>query len=248
MKQYKVQELVGNTKKLPHTEKLFYETLINFRKLPECAQLFLPLQLQAHFKCRRKHHCSHCEKSDLKENNDLKRQCSRDEKEMQSYAEWKYFMTWMKLSSVKNFRRLRRSTVYILPIGPFPEGILCSLVSPQMTFLQSLTTFGEAFFPGLCFKVLPEIEFKEIGCNTRIHKKTGQLQILLPGELTLLSLNPNVKNLHTGNCRLRTPRLSQVLLCKFLPQYGNKSKHCCYNIFSNFYDIQTWAKVYVRYC
>ena len=184
MKQYRVQELVGNTKKLPHTEKLFYETLISYRKLPECAELFLPLQLQAHFKCRRKHNCSHSSgKSDLKEDSDLKRQCSRHEEEVQSYAEWKNFMTWMKLSSLKNFRRLRKSTIYILPIGPFPEGILSSLVSPQLTFLQALITFGEAFFPGLCFKVLPEIEFKEIGCNTRINRKTGQLQLLLPGQL-----------------------------------------------------------------
>lgn len=53
MKQYKIQELVGNTKKLPCPEKLFYETLISFRKLPECAELFLPLQIHSHFKSRR---------------------------------------------------------------------------------------------------------------------------------------------------------------------------------------------------
>ena len=56
MKQYRLQELVGNTKKLPRSEKYFYETLINFRKLPECAQLFLPLQIHSHIKARRREH------------------------------------------------------------------------------------------------------------------------------------------------------------------------------------------------
>ena len=54
MKQYKLQELVGNTKRLPCPEKQFYETLISFRKLPECAQLFLPLQINSHIKTRRR--------------------------------------------------------------------------------------------------------------------------------------------------------------------------------------------------
>ena len=52
MKQYKHVELVGNTKKLPRAEKQFYDTLISFRKLPECAQLFLPLQIQSDIKSR----------------------------------------------------------------------------------------------------------------------------------------------------------------------------------------------------
>ena len=87
----------------------------------------------------------------------------------------------MKLSSWKQFRRFHRSVVYILPVGPFPEEMLSSLVSPQLSFLQALVTFGEAFFIGMSIKVLPVIEYKEIGCTTRLHHKTGQLQLFLPG-------------------------------------------------------------------
>ncbi len=180
MKQYKLQELVGTTKKLPRPESLFYETLISFRKLPECAQLFLPLKLQNHLKSRRNSSRKSSYNSN-KSDDQLKRQCSREEEEVQSYLEWKYFISWIKLSSLKQFRRLRKSVIYILPIGPFPENMLVSLVSPQLSFLQSLVNFGEAFFPGISFKLLPEIEYEEIGCETRIHQKTGQLQLLLPG-------------------------------------------------------------------
>jgi len=188
MKQYKLQELVGNTKKLPCPEKHFYETLINFRKLPECAQLFLPLQIQSHIKAKRKgSSLSSNGRNGANERNDVRRQCSREEEEVQSYSEWKVFISWMKLSSWKNFKRLRKSVVYILPVGPFPEEMLSSLVSPQLTFLQALVSFGEAFFMGISLKVLPVIEYKEIGCKTRFHNKTGQLQLLLPDLMEYLA-------------------------------------------------------------
>ena len=186
MKQYKLQELVGNTKKLPHAEKLFYETLISFRKLPECAQLFLPLQLQNHLRSiSRKSSSISNGKYEKSKHSSVKRQCSKEDEEIQSYAEWKVFVSWLKLTSWKHFRRFRKSVVYILPIGPFPEGLLNALVSPQLSFLQALVCFGEAFFSGISFQILPEIEFKEIGCTTRIHNKAGQLQLLLPGKVTL---------------------------------------------------------------
>lgn len=125
----------------------------------------------------------YCDKNDIK----VKRQCSKEEEEVQSYAEWKIFMSWIKLSSWRYFRRLRKSVLYILPIGPFPDGMLSSLVSPQLTFLQALITFGESFFMGMSIKPLPVIEYKEIGCTTRLHNRTGQLQLFLPGRsLSLL--------------------------------------------------------------
>ena len=126
-------------------------------------------------------------RNETNERNNVRRHCSREEEEVQSYSEWKVFMSWMKLSSWKNFKRLRKSVVYILPVGPFPEEMLSSLVSPQLTFLQSLVSFGEAFFMGISLKVLPVIEYKEIGCKTRFHSKTGQLQLLLPGKETYMS-------------------------------------------------------------
>ncbi len=178
MKQYKLQELVGTTRKLPRAESLFYETLISFRKLPECAQLFLPLKLQTPKINRTPSRTSGASR---KSDEEVKNQCSKDDGEVQSYLEWKNFMSWIKLSSLKQFRRLRKSIVYILPIGPFPENMLVSLVSPQLTFIQSLMSYCEAFFPGMTFKLLPQIEYKEIGCKTRIHRKSGQLQLLLPG-------------------------------------------------------------------
>eukprot|EP00794_Sanderia_malayensis_P018269 gene18269-20089_t len=188
MKQYKLQELVGTTKRLPRSESLFYETLISFRKLPECAQLFLPLKLQNHLKVRKTSSRKGSQSSN-KSHESLRRQCSttRDDEEVQSYSEWKYFMSWIKLSSLKQFRRLRKSVIYLLPIGPFPVDMLASLVSPQLGFLHSLVSFGEAFFPGMSFKLLPEVDYEATGCQTRIHQKTGQLQLLLPDVMQYLS-------------------------------------------------------------
>ena len=105
-----------------------------------------------------------------------------ENEEVQSYSEWKVFLSMLKLSSWKHFRRFRKSVIYILPVGPFPDEMLSGLVSPQLTFLQALVNFGEAFFHGMSIKILPVIEYKEIGCKTRIHHKTGQLQLLLPGK------------------------------------------------------------------
>ena len=127
-----------------------------------------------------------------KDKNSMRRQCSKEEEEVQSYSEWKVFLLWMKMSSWKLFRRFHKSVIYILPVGPFPEEMLSSLVSPQLSFLQALITFGEAFFIGMSIKVLPVIEYKEIGCKTRLHHKTGQLQLFLPGKTCLLYTN-NVK-------------------------------------------------------
>ena len=194
MKQYKLQELIGHTKKLPREERLFYESLVNFRKLPECSQLFKTFNshgrggrelVKKGTKVRKQFQFS-------------KSRPSSHEEEPQSYAEWKVFMSMTRLSSWKLWRRLNKSNIYILPVGPFPDDLLSNLVSSHWTLLQTLRSFAESFFPGIDFKFLPMIEHNEFGCKTRIHKETGQLQLLISGKYSRQISNTFLQAYSTG--------------------------------------------------
>ncbi|XP_066278627.1 archaemetzincin-2-like [Branchiostoma lanceolatum] len=91
----------------------------------------------------------------------------------QTYSQWKYSMFVNTM-----FRRKRGRTLYLLPIGPFPDSVTATEVA-GLRLWDFLRDFASAFFHGLDVRVLPEVPLENINCTKRVHDNTNQTQVFV---------------------------------------------------------------------
>ena len=102
----------------------------------------------------------------------------------QTYPLWKVNMSFVKLD-FRQRKRLKQTTIYLLPIGPFPNNIVFSEESLGVSLFELLCKFASVFFYGMKVKLLASVNVDELNCKTRVHPKTKKKQILVGGMLSL---------------------------------------------------------------
>ena len=107
---------------------------------------------------------------------------SLDRREVQTYPEWKVQTSFRNLN-LRRRKRSKHSTIYILPIGPFPATLRkTSLDGMEISIFELMEDFVGVFFNGMSIKLMDEVNVTQVSCKSRFHAVTGKLQLLVTGE------------------------------------------------------------------
>ena len=98
----------------------------------------------------------------------------------QTVNQWKNHTTFKKYTSFKRFKRGRKHKIYFTLIGPFPDYFF-SHNEFSYELKNSIKLFLEIFFPGKTVVFIGDIDHRDLHIHTRIHEKSKQLQLFLPG-------------------------------------------------------------------
>lgn len=106
----------------------------------------------------------------------------------QTVKQWRNSVLLKKITSLKTFKRLRKTKIYFQFIGPFPD-YFYHQQQFNLEFSRCIKLFLEIFFPGKTVIFMGERNHKELDIGTRFHESSKQLQLFLPGNFVLLLIN-----------------------------------------------------------